>query len=168
MRFSYQFAACLLVLLLWGCSTPKDINETVQAGQAVLQNQELKEAGHEVVEGGKAIWDGGSQAVKTIGSGAAKVWEGGKVIVTETQEILGGEPSAPSDVTQTVEIREDADGCESESKCFLWRESETMPWKRLAGSIENWQDLSVQLETWQVRLSAVEEFVNTWTVDEVE
>lgn len=153
---------------LWSaCATPNDLAETVEVGQSVLQNEELKTAGQDVIDGGKAIWDGGSSAVKTIGGGAVKVWEGGRVIVGETQAILNGEPSAPTDTTEAVLVREDTESCEGDEKCFLWRESETAPWQRLVGTIENWEDLSGQLETWQVRLSAMEDFVNTWTVDEV-
>lgn len=165
--------ACLGLLLLTGCvSPPKDLEKTVETGQQILQNENLKNAGGEVLTGGKEILDTGTEAAVHIGAGAQKVLAGGKVILAETQEIIN-QLQAESDLNpqpedgDTVWVRTETAGCWSDEPCFAWRPDQESPWQLLQGHIANLDELPAQIDNWKVQLSALADLANGWEVAEI-
>lgn len=165
--------ACFGLLLLTGCvNSPKDLSQTVETGQQILQNENLKTAGGEVLSGGKEIIDTGAEAAVNIGAGAQKVLAGGKVILDETQQIINQLQAEPSINPQpedgdTVWVRAETAGCWSTEPCFSWRPDEESPWQLLQGQIANLDELPAQIDNWKVQLSAFADLAEAWEITDI-
>lgn len=151
-----------LTVLLWGCGS-----QSIEVGQQVLQNDTLKDAGQEVLDGGKGLLQTGKEAV----AGVQKVVSGGKVIFIETQKIMTDlqsqvEPEAAPESGNKVWLKVLTEGCLEDTKqCTAWLDEASGVWKRLPGEVKNLDMIPDLDQGWAVEL---EQTVSDWTIKTID